>query len=65
MVMLDVRNINTTRPNKSLDYKNLGPFEVVRVINNSAYELKLPPAMEGIFPVFHPWLLHLDNSSPL
>lgn len=65
MVMLDARNIKTTRPNKSLDHKNLGPFEIVRVINNSAYELKLPPAMEGIFPVFHPWLLHLDNSEPL
>ena len=65
MVMLDARNIKTTRPNKSLDHKNLGPFEIVRVINNSAYELKLPPAMEGIFPVFHPWLLHLDNSAPL
>ena len=54
MVMLDARNIKTTRPNKSLDHKNLGPFEIVRVINNSAYELKLPPAIEGIFPVFHP-----------
>ena len=65
MVMLDARNIKTTRPNKSLDHKNLGPFEITRVINNSAYELRLLPSMEGIFPVFHPWLLHLDNSDPL
>ena len=65
MVILDARNIKTTRPNKSLDYKNLGPFEIIRVINNLAYELKLLPAMEGIFLVFHPWLLYLDNSVPL
>ena len=63
-VMLDSRNIKTTRPNKSLDHKNLGPFKVARVINNMAYELELPDGME-IFPVFHPWLLHLDNSDPL
>ena len=64
MVMLDSRNIKTARPNKSLDHKNLGPFKIVRVINNMAYELELPDGM-NIFPVFHPWLLHLDNSDPL
>ena len=64
MVMLDSRNIKTTRPNKSLDHKNLGPFRVTRVINNMAYELDLPEGM-NIFPVFHPWLLHMDNSDPL
>ena len=64
MVMLDSRNIKTARPNKSLDHKNLGPFEIIRAINNMAYELKLPDGM-NIFPVFHPWLLHLDNSDPL
>ncbi len=64
MVMLDSRNINTARPSKSLDHKNLGPFKIVRAINNMAYELDLPDGMQ-IFPVFHPWLLHLDNSNPL
>ena len=64
MVMLDARNIKTERPNKSLDHKNLGPFKIVRAINNMAYELELPDGMD-IFPVFHPWLLHMDNSDPL
>ena len=64
MVMLDSRNIKTTRPNKSLDHKNLGPFRVTKAINNMAYELDLPDGM-NIYPVFHPWLLHLDNSDPL
>ncbi len=54
MVMLNSKNIKTTRPNKSLDHKNLGPFRITRAINNMAYELDL-----------HPWLLHLDNSDPL
>ena len=53
MVILDARNIKTTRLNKSLDHKNLGPFEIIRVINNSAYKLKLSPAIEGIFLVFY------------
>ena len=65
MVMLDARNIHTKRPSKSLDHKNLGPFRIIRVIDNAAYELELPKSMQGIFPVFHPWLLHLDNSDPL
>ena len=64
MVMLDSRNIKTTRPNYLLDYKNLGPFPVTRVINNMAYELKLPEGI-NIYPVFHPWLSYLDNSNPL
>lgn len=63
-VMLDFRNIKTTRPNKSLDFKNRGPFRVKRVIDNIAYELELPPHMR-IFPVFHPWLLHLCNEEGL
>lgn len=63
--MLDSRNIKTIRPNKSLDHKNLGPFQIIKAHNNSAYELDLPPSMNKIHPVFHPWLLHLDNSDPL
>ena len=50
--MLNARNIKTKRPSKGLDYKNLGPFKIVRAINNSAYELKLPQSMESVFPVF-------------
>lgn len=64
-VMLDARYIKTVRPNNSLDYKNLGPYEITRAINNSAYELDLPEAMNSLFNVFHPWLLHLDDGRPL
>ena len=65
LVMLDRRNIKTTRPNKSLAYKNMGPSKVVKALNNYAYQLELPTSMSSLHPVFHPWLLHLDNSDPL
>ncbi len=63
--MLDSRFITTIRSNKSLDFKNLGPYKIVRVINNIAYELDLPDGIRKTFPVFHSWLLYLDNSNSL
>ena len=65
MVMLDSRNIKTARPTKSLDHKNLGPYRITKAYGNSAYQLDLPASMGRVHPVFHPWLLHLDNSDPL
>ena len=64
IIILNLRNIKTERPNKSLDHKNLGLYKVTRVINNIAYGLELPNGI-NIYPVFHLWLLHLDNSDPL
>ena len=64
-VMLDARYIQTMRPNKSLDHKNLGPYVIKRVIHNTAYELELPESMKSVFPVFHPWLLHPLDGDPL
>ena len=52
IVMLDSRNIKTARLNKSLNYKNLEPFKIIKVINNIVYELELPNGM-NIHPVFH------------
>ena len=64
MVMLDARHMRTSRLSQSLDYKNLGPFRITKVIDNCAYKLELPDSMK-IHPVFHPWLLHLYNGNPL
>jgi RNase H-like domain found in reverse transcriptase/Reverse transcriptase (RNA-dependent DNA polymerase)/Integrase zinc binding domain/Chromo (CHRromatin Organisation MOdifier) domain len=52
------RHIKTTRPSTKLDYRRLGPFEVVKAIgtHNSAFMLKLPPSIK-IHPVFHVSLL--------
>lgn len=64
-VMLDARNIKTEKQSRGLDQKNVGPYRIVRNIDNKAYELDLKGDLRGIFPVFHPWLLHLDPRDPL
>ena len=63
--MLDAQNIRTSRANKSLDQKNLGPLKIIRVIDNSSYELKLLISMSSIFPVFYSWLVHFYKIDPL
>jgi hypothetical protein len=51
-VWLARKNLKTARPSEKLDHRRLGPFEIVRVINNVAVELKLPATMK-IHNVFH------------
>ncbi|SGY22615.1 BQ5605_C019g08829 [Microbotryum silenes-dioicae] len=55
-VMLNRRNIRTTRPSSKLDSNKLGHFVIKRIINSVAYELDLPSTMR-IHPVFHVSLL--------
>ncbi|SCZ91572.1 BZ3500_MvSof-1268-A1-R1_Chr1-2g01497 [Microbotryum saponariae] len=55
-VMLNRRNIRTTRRSSKLDSNKLGPFAIKRIINPVAYELDLPLTMR-IHPVFHVSLL--------
>ncbi|KAI1673224.1 hypothetical protein L13192_04083 [Pyrenophora tritici-repentis] len=57
-VWLDARNIRTQRASKKLDWKNLGPYRVVRKISSQAYRLDLPATMK-IHPVFYVSLLRL------
>lgn len=64
-VMLDARNLKTKRPSRSLDFKNRGPFRVVRAIGSMAYELDLPPEMGRLHNVFHTWLLHRYDGEPV
>ena len=64
-VFLDARNIKTRRASQGLDNKNLGPYQIKRCCGNKAYELDLHGDLKGLFPVFHPWLLHLDERRPL
>jgi hypothetical protein len=56
LVMLDARHIKTARPAKKLDWKNLGPFPVQKVVSPYSYRLELPNTMK-IWPVFHTSLL--------
>ena len=41
MIMLNVKNIKINRLSKSLNYKNINFFQIIRIINNIIYELKL------------------------
>ena len=51
------RNIKTTRPLDKLDYKKIGPYEIIKKRGKSSYLLKLPPSLKQLHPVFHVSLL--------
>ena len=36
-----------------LSPRYIGPFEIIRIVGEVAYELALPPAFSAIHPVFH------------
>lgn len=63
-VWLNAKNIKTERPAKKLDAKNLGPYEIIQIVNPRAYRLKLPDTMR-IHNVFHTSLLHLAADDPI
>jgi hypothetical protein len=63
-VWLDSRNIRTLRPQKKLDWKNLGPFRITEVISPYAYRLDLPASMR-IHPVFYVDRLRPAAQDPL
>ncbi|KAL2887161.1 Retrotransposable element Tf2 155 kDa protein type 1 [Ceratocystis lukuohia] len=51
-VWLDTWTIQTAWPQKKLNWKNLGPFCICKIISPYAYKLELPASMR-IHPVFH------------
>jgi hypothetical protein len=51
-VWLNRQHIETDRPTKKLDYRRLGPYEILEKIGSRAYKLKLPASMK-IHDVFH------------
>jgi hypothetical protein len=55
-VYLSAKNIRSIRPSKKLDHKYLGPYKVIKVVNDVAYTLDLPEGM-NIHPTFHISLL--------
>lgn len=60
-VYLDSFHITTDRPRKKLEDKRYGPFQIIKKIGASAYELKLPRKWKAIHPVFNEVLLTRAN----
>lgn len=58
LVMLDSRNLSTTRPSHKLSDKWEGPFEVLEKIGTHAYKLKLPDTWK------HSNTFHVDKLKP-
>jgi len=56
-VYLNGRNIRTKRPTKKLDYKWLGPFQIIEPVGKQAYRLELPDSAGRLHPVFNVSLL--------
>jgi hypothetical protein len=52
-VFLDASDLQTTRPSHKLAHHFVGPYSVKRKVGTHAYELRLPPLMSRIHPVFH------------
>jgi len=58
MVLLSSKHINLKNPgSRKLLPRWLGPFKVVRQINNVAFALQLPDSMQAVHSVFHASLL--------
>ena len=53
MIMLNNRNIKTMKSNKSLNYKNLKSFKIIKVYDNSIYYLKLSTLIRRFHFVFY------------
>ena len=56
LVMINRRNIKTTRPTVKFDDKLIGPFRIVKAVGSHAYHLDL--GTRAIHPTFHVDLLH-------
>ena len=67
MVYVNAKHFASERPSRSLSFKNTGPWKIIRIIDNKAYELEIPDQLKnvGLTPIFHPWKLHLAPSNPL
>ena len=60
-VWLNLKNVQSLRPSKKLDWKN-AKFTIIEPVGSHAYRLDTPP---GIHPVFHASLLRPAYDDPL
>lgn len=52
-VLLSTANLNNEHRAAKLLPRFVGPFPIVRVVNDVSYELSLPPSMSRLHPTFH------------
>ncbi len=64
-VLLNSKNIRTTRPTRKFAERMLGPFEVIQEVSPVAFKLRLPQSMSKIHPVFHVSLLEVVPPSEI
>jgi len=65
MVFLDASDVKTTRPLKQLSHWRLGPFPIDSQVGNGVYQLRLPPSMSHLHPVFNVVKLSLAPPDPI
>ena len=53
IIMLNNRNIKTIKLNKLFNSKNLKLFKIIKVYENSIYELKLFTLIKRLFFIFY------------
>lgn len=65
-VYVNAKDFAPERPSRSLGFKNVGPWKIVRIIDNKAYKLDIPNQLKEarLTPIFHPWKLHLAPNDP-
>ena len=64
-VYLLIQNFRTTRPNKKLDYKKIGPFRIISKLGPAIRKLQLFKNAK-VYPMFIVSLLHLASpNTPL
>lgn len=64
-VFVNTKNMNTKRPSKKSDWKNLSLFPVIEIVNSHSYRLRLPDNLKSVHPVFHTSLLRPDPNNPI
>ena len=63
-VWLSTANIKTQKLSKKLDYKQVGPYKIIKKVGPTSYRLRLPPTVK-IHSVFYSLLLRLHAGDPL
>ena len=53
MIILDNKNIKIIRLIKSLNYKNLGLYKIIKAYKNLIYELKLLVLIKRLYSIFY------------